>query len=299
MAGVLDGKVIIVTGAGRGIGQAIARGCAGEGARVVIADYGLAMDGSGPDPAVAEAAAAQIRESGGEAIGVAGNVARKEGADAIIAAALGAWGRIDGLVNCAGVLRHRPFLELTESDFDAVIASHLKGHFLMYHGVLTQMVSQGTGGSLIGISSGYVMGDPGRTPYRAAKAGIVGLTKSVAMAGIEHKVRANVIAPIAETRMTQASQLPIHMSPDDIAPMAAYLLSDAAQGITGEVYSVHGETIAIWADAHEQRKIATQGRWTQERIAAQIAWLRGDAPAAMPPVPPVPGTAMPKAEPEV
>jgi len=300
MAGVLDGKVVIITGAGRGIGQGIARGCAAEGARVVVADFGLAMDGSSPDPSVAEASAVAIRDSGGEAIGVAGNVARKEGADAIIAAALTEWGRIDGLVNCAGVLRHRPFLELTEADFDAVIASHLKGHFLMYHGVLTRLVKQGTGGSLIGISSGYVMGDPNRTPYRAAKAGIVGLTKSVAMAGIEHGVRANVIAPIADTRMTKASQLPITWSPDDIAPMAAFLLSDAAQGITGEVYSVHGETIAIWADPHEQRRIASpSGRWTQERIAAQIGWLRADAPAAMPPVPSVPETAMPQAEPEV
>jgi len=296
----LDGKVVIVTGAGRGIGQAIARGCAGEGARVVVADYGLAMDGSSPDPAVAEAAADEIRAGGGEAIAVAGNVARKEGADAIVAAALEAWGSVDGLVNCAGVLRHRPFLELTEADFDAVIASHLKGHFLMYHGVLTQMVKQGSGGSLIGISSGYVMGDPNRTPYRSAKAGIVGLTKSVAMAGIEHSVRANVIAPIADTRMTKASQLPITWSPDDIAPMAAYLLSDAAEGITGEVYSVHGNTISIWADAHEQRRIASPaGRWTQEQIAAQIAWLRADAPTTMPPVPPVPETAMPLAEPEV
>jgi NAD(P)-dependent dehydrogenase (short-subunit alcohol dehydrogenase family) len=299
MAAALEGKVIIVTGAGRGIGRAIAGGCAGEGARVVIADYGLAMDGSTPDPTVAQAAATEIRAEGGQAIGVAGNVARKEGVDAIIAAALDEWGRVDGLVNCAGVLRHRPFLELTEADFDAVIASHLKGHFLMYHGVLTQMVKQGGGGSLIGISSGYVMGDPNRTPYRSAKAGIVALTKSVAIAGIEHGVRANIIAPIADTRMTRASQLPITMSPDDVAPMAVYLLSEAANGITGEVYSVHGNTIAIWADAHEQRKIAGPARWTQEAISAQIAWLRADAPGGQPPMPPVPDTAMPKAEPEV
>lgn len=295
----LDGKVIIVTGAGRGVGRGIAGGCAGEGARVVVADYGLAMDGSSPDPSVAEAAASEIRDEGGEAIGVAGNVARKDGADSIIAAALDKWGRVDGLVNCAGVLRHRPFLELTEADFDAVIASHLKGHFLMYHGVLTRMAKQGGGGSLIGISSGYVMGDPNRTPYRSAKAGIVGLTKSVAMAGVEHGVRANVIAPIADTRMTQASQLPITWSPDDIAPMAAFLLSDAAEGITGEVYSVHGNTISIWADAHEQRRVSNHARWSQAEIAAQIGWLRADAPSAMPPVPPVPETARPKAEPDI
>jgi NAD(P)-dependent dehydrogenase (short-subunit alcohol dehydrogenase family) len=295
----LDDKVVIVTGAGRGIGLAIAKGCAAEGARVVVADYGLAMDGSAPDPTIAQNAAALLRKAGGEAIGISANVARKNGADAIIGVAQEEWGRIDGLVNCAGVLRHRPFLELTEADFDAVIASHLKGHFLMFQGVMVQMVKQGGGGSLIGISSGYVMGDPNRTPYRAAKAGIVGLTKSVAMAGAEHGVRANVIAPIAETRMTHASQLPIAWSPDDIAPMAAFLLSDAADAISGEVYSVHGNTISIWADAFEQRRINSEARWTQAGIAAQIGELRAQATRQFPPVPPVPGTAMPQAEPEV
>ena len=299
MVGALGGKVVIVTGAGRGIGKGIAKGCAAEGARVVVADYGLAMDGSSPDPAVAQAAATEIREDGGEAIGVAGNVARKEGADAIVAAALGEWGRIDGLVNCAGVLRHRPFLELTEADFDAVIASHLKGHFLMYHCVLKQMVKQGTGGSLIGISSGYVMGDPNRTPYRAAKAGIVGLTKSVAMAGIEHGVRANVIAPIAETRMTRASQLPFSMQPGDIAPMAAYLLSDVAEGVTGEVFSAAGNRIGIWDDAQERDFAENSGRWSQEQVAAAVDRMRAGHEWQAPAVPPLPDTAMPQAEPEV
>jgi NAD(P)-dependent dehydrogenase (short-subunit alcohol dehydrogenase family) len=295
----LDGKVVIVTGAGRGIGQGIARGCAAEGARLVVADFGLAMDGSSPDPSVAEVSAAAIRDIGGEAIGVAGNVARKDGADAIIAAALREWGRIDGLVNCAGVLRHRPFLELTEADFDAVIASHLKGHFLMYHGVLTQMVKQGTGGSLIGISSGYVMGDPNRTPYRAAKAGIVGLTKSVAMAGIEHGVRANVIAPIADTRMTKASQLPFTMQPEDIAPTAAFLLSAAASGVNGEVFSVAGNRIGIWDDAQERDFAENETRWTQAEVAEAVGRMRAGHEWQAPPVPPLPDTAIPQADPEV
>jgi len=295
----LRDKVVIVTGAGRGIGRAIASACAAQAAKVVVADYGILLDGSAPDPSVAEEAAAAIRAEGGEAIAVAGNVARMEGANSIVDAALGQWGRIDGLVCCAGILRHRPFLELTESDFDAVIATHLKGHFLMFQSVMRQMVEQGTGGSLIGFSSGYLLGDPARTPYRAAKAGIVALVKSVAMAGTEHGIRANAIAPIAETRMTHASKLPISAAPEDIAPMAVYLLSDASKELAGEVFSVAGNAIGVWDDAHEIGRVANPTRWTQDEIAGRIDELMADRNAAPVPVPPLPDSAKPTAEPEV
>jgi NAD(P)-dependent dehydrogenase (short-subunit alcohol dehydrogenase family) len=297
MADNLKDKVVIVTGAGRGIGKAIAMACAADGAKVVVADFGVEFDGSDPDVSVAGAVAAEIAAAGGQAVPVMASVTVKEGAAAILAAAIDTWGRIDGLVCCAGIVRHRPFLELTEADFDAVVATHLKGHFLMFHAVLTRMVEQGTGGSLIGISSGYLMGDPARTPYRAAKAGIVALTKSVAMAGAEHGVRANVIAPIADTRLTRASQLPIDMAPEDIGPMAVYLLSDRATRLNGEVFSVSGKTIALWQDPLERRRVANAERWTQDEIEASMRWLMADGMASLPPVPPVPDSAMPKAEP--
>lgn len=299
MSGCLADKVVIVTGAGSGIGRAIAMGCAAEGARIVIADIGAQLDGSGLDSGVAQIAADEIAAAGGQAIAASENVGRSEGADAIIEAALAEWGRIDGLVCCAGVLRHRPFLELTESDFDAVISSHLKGHFLMFQGVLTQMVKQGDGGSLIGISSGYVLGDPNRTPYRAAKAGIIALTKSVAMAGVEHDVRANVIAPIAETRMTRASQIPITAQPEDIAPAATYLLSDRAAAISGEVFSVSGNRIAIWKDPEERDSAENPHRWTLDEVDAAMAGLIGDDGWQSLPMPAVPAAAMPQGEPEV
>ena len=299
MAGELAGKIVIVTGAGRGIGRAIALGCAAAGARVVAADYGVAFDGSAPDPAIVAEVAAEIAAAGGKACAVNANVASKAGAAAIVDAALSHWGRIDGLVNCAGIVRHRPFLELTEEDFDAVIAVHLKGHFLMYHAALSAMAKQGGGGSLIGIGSGYVLGDPARAPYRSAKAGIIALTQSVAMAGAEHLVRANVISPIAATRLTAASQLPIEASPDDIAPMAVHLLSDRAAAVTGEVFSVFGKRIAVWGEAREEAEAVQNSRWTPDQIAAAMPGLLAARQAGPNRSPPLPESAQPGALPEV
>ncbi len=299
MTPILQDKVVIVTGGGRGIGRAIASACAAHGARVVVADYGTALDGSSPDASVAEDAVRVIENDGREAIAVAANVARKEGAQTIIEAALSRWGKVDGLVCCAGILRHRPFLELTESDFDAVIATHLKGHFLMYQCVMAQMVKQGGGGSLIGIGSGYVMGDPARAPYRTAKAGIVGLTKSVALAGSEHGVRANVISPIADTRMTKASQLPFDAAPEDIAPMAVYLLSDQSKDLTGEVFNVFGNTISVWDDAREHGRLSSASRWTPAEISGRIDELMAGRETRPSLAPPLPESAMPVAEPDI
>ena len=196
-------------------------------------------------------------------------------------------------------MRHRPFLELTEADFDSVIAVHLKGHFLMYHAVLTAMVAQGNGGSLIGIGSGYVLGDPARAPYRTAKAGIIALTQSVALAGAEHGVRANVISPIAETRLTQASQLPIAAPPEDIAPMAVYLLSDRAAAITGEVFSVFGKRIGIWGEARETAEATQSARWTPDEIDAAMPGLIAGRQLRPNPSPPLPDSAKPMAQPEI
>ncbi len=297
MAGELFDKNIIVTGAGRGIGRAIALACATAGARVVVADFGVAFDGSAPDPSIAVGVVDEIAAQGGEAIGLSANVASKAGAAAIVGACQSAWGRIDGLACCAGIVRHRPFLELTEADFDAVIAVHLKGHFLMYHGVLSAMAAQGTGGSLIGIGSGYVLGDPARAPYRTAKAGIIALTQSVALAGSEYGVRANVISPIAETRLTQASQLPIAAPPEDIAPMAVYLLSDRAEAITGEVFSVFGKRIAVWGEARETGEVSQTTRWSPGEIDAAMPRLMVGRQASHNPSPPLPDSAKPGAEP--
>ncbi len=157
-------KIIIVTGAGRGIGRGIALAAAAAGAKVIVADHGAALDGAGTDPAVAQGVADEIMAQGGAAVAVGDTVTTMQGARNIVDAALSTWNRVDGLVCCAGILRHRPFLELTEADFDAVIATHLKGHFLMFQTALAAMVRQGNGGSMIGIGSGYVLGDPRARP---------------------------------------------------------------------------------------------------------------------------------------
>jgi len=291
----LADKVVIVTGAGRGIGRAIARMAAQEGAKILAADIGAELDGSDADSSVADAVAKEIAQSGGTAKAISQSVATREGARAIVDCALDNWGRVDGLVCCAGILRHRPFMELTEFDFDAVIATHLKGHFLMFQSAFKAMVANGHGGSLIGIGSGYVLGDPARAPYRSAKAGIVGLTKSVALAGQEYGIRANVISPIADTRMTEASNLKIGSSPEDIAPMAVYMLSERSAMITGEVFSVYGQSISSWEDPHEDRSIRSETRWTVDAIERAMPWLRGSQAARSGPAsPPLPKSAQPR-----
>ena len=284
----LTGKTVVVTGAGRGIGRAIACAAATAGAKVVVADNGGGLHGGSASPDVAEEVVREIAAQDGEAVAVAESVATMEGARAIVDAGVRSWGRIDGVVCCAGILRHRPFLELSETDFDQVIATHLKGHFAIFQASLAAMVAGGNGGSLIGISSGYGQGDPARAPYRAAKAGIVALTKSVSLAGAEHGVRANVISPIANTRMTKSSALQFDSEPEDIAPMAVYLLSDRAMHITGEVFSVAGRTISVWADPHERKSARHHSRWQSDDIDGVISWLLHNPQSrgvVMPPLP--------------
>lgn len=290
----LTGKVVIVTGGGSGIGRGIALAAASAGAKVVVADIGVTLHGDAQDTPVADQVVAEISAQGGQAIAATDSVATTQGARNNVGAALTAFGQVDGVVCCAGILRHRPFLELTEADFDAVVATHLKGHFLMFQATLAAMVDKGNGGSMIGISSGYLSGDPARAAYRSAKAGVVALTKSAALAGQEHGVRANVISPVANTRMTKASNLKFDSDPADIAPMAVYLLSDRATGINGEVFGVFGNSIALWEDAFEGKKAQHHSRWKQADIDAIMPWLISGTGATMAAPPPLPDTAKPK-----
>ncbi len=288
---VLDGKVVIVTGGGRGIGRAIAIGVAGAGGRVVVADSGVTLRGGDATAQVAGEVVDDIVAGGGDAVAFTGDMATMSGARGAIDTALKRWSRLDGAVCCAGILRHGPFQDLTEEDFDAVVRTHLKGHFVMLQSAFKLFLERGDEGSLVAITSGYLLGDPLRSSYRAAKAGVVALTKSVALAGGPYRIRANAIAPLANTRMTEASQLQFDSDPDDIAPVAVFLLSDGGRDISGEVFSVSGNTIGTWKDPQPSRTARHWQRWQNDDIGTVMPWLL--AQDAQPANPPLPGVAQP------
>ena len=273
LSGFLQDKVVAITGAGRGIGRCIALDAARAGAKVVVADYGVGMDGSEPSSAVADEVVAEIEALGGEAIAAATDVGSMAGGEAVVEAAMDTWGRIDGAVCVAGILRERMLFNMSEDEFDDVIRVHLKGTFTVYRAAAAVMRKQDGGGSLIGFTSGvWALGSVAQANYSAAKGGIVSLSYSAAVGLERYGVRANVIAPVARTRMSAnvPMQLAENGDPEDVSPMAVYLLSDQAKHITGQVYSVVGNKIAVWSQPKEVRSMYNDGRWTPEQIDERL-----------------------------
>jgi NAD(P)-dependent dehydrogenase (short-subunit alcohol dehydrogenase family) len=272
MAGFLEGKVVAVTGGGGGIGRAVALAAATEGAKVLVADYGVGMAGEDPSSEVADAVVAEIDKAGGEGIAVADDISKMESGERLIATAVKTWGRIDGVVAVAGILRERMLFNMAEDEWDAVIATHLKGHFTVFRAAAAVMRKQEGGGALVGFTSGAFQGSVAQANYSAAKGGIVSLVRSAAVGLHRYGVTANAIAPIARTRMSAnvPSELAEMGDAEDIAPMVIYLLSDKAKHITGQVYTVVGTKIAVWNQPAEVRAMWAEGRWTPEEIAARI-----------------------------
>jgi NAD(P)-dependent dehydrogenase (short-subunit alcohol dehydrogenase family) len=271
MAKYLEGKTVAVTGAGRGIGRAIALACAAEGAKVVVNDYGVSIDGKEPTSEVANGVVEEIKKAGGTAVANAQSVATMEGGASIVKTAIDSFGRIDAVVCVAGILRERMLFNLNEEDWDPVIATHLKGTFTVFRHAAAVMREQKSG-TLIGFTSGAFSGSVAQANYSAAKGGIVSLVRSAAAGMHRYGVTANCIAPVAKTRMS--ANVPMEISgigeAEDIAPMVVYLVSDKARHITGQVYTVSGGKIAVWNQPVEVRAMFKDGRWTPREIEQRL-----------------------------
>jgi NAD(P)-dependent dehydrogenase (short-subunit alcohol dehydrogenase family) len=270
---MLQDKVIAVTGAGRGIGRAVALLCAAEGAKVVVNDFGVSIDGAEPSSEVAGAVVAEIEAAGGEAIALADDISTMEAGERLVAAAVDRWGQLDGVVTVAGILRERMLFNMSEEEWDGVIDTHLKGTFTVFRAASAVMRKQEGGGSLVAFASGVGMwGSVSQPNYAAAKGGIVALMRSAALGLSKYNINANAIAPVASTRMQ--ANVPGGTAetgdPEDVAPMVVYLLSDAAREITGQTYTVVGGRIALWSQPRETKEISKDGRWTPQELAERI-----------------------------
>lgn len=291
MAKMLEGRVAVVTGAGRGIGRGIALLMAREGARVVVNDYGVKGDGTEPSSEPANEVVAEITKAGGEAIAVADTVATMEGGARIVNSALEKWGQVDIVVTCAGILRDRMIFNMSEEDFDAVIATHLKGTFSVVRAAVGHMRERGYGRIITFTSGSGLFGNPGQSNYGAAKSGIAGFTKVVARDLGKYGITCNAISPVAGTRMTlteayfKARELRKqqgivreergvaaieNLSPDDVAPLVVYLASDLASNVNGQVFLCTGPSYALVSPPRPVTTIFKESRWTVDELIETV-----------------------------
>jgi NAD(P)-dependent dehydrogenase (short-subunit alcohol dehydrogenase family) len=286
--GMLDGKVAIVTGGGRGIGRAVALALAGAGAKVVVDDVGVNVDGSNPDNGPADEVVDEIKAAGGEATSCYESVATMDGADAIIRKAIDTYGKLDVVVTPHGILRDRMVFNMGEEEFDEVLKVHLKGTFALMKPALAYFRQQKSGRFITFTSGAGLSGNTGQANYSAAKGGIAGLTRTAALDIGKYGVTVNCIAPAALTRMTggvsdearqkrqemglaqKSNTMSMLRDPEDIAPMVVYLASDDAWWINGHIFMCYGGTIGWYPIPEATRKMETEGRWTPEEIAKQI-----------------------------
>ena len=279
MGGRLSDKVAVVTGAGRGLGRAHALALASEGARVVVNDFGGELDGRGASASPAEAVVAEIAELGGEAAANFGDVSDPDGAEAIIESALETFGRIDILVNNAGNYRPKMIFNMSFDDWDAVVKVHLYGHFNCIRSASRRFREQ-RGGRIINTASEAWLGEAAVSNYGAAKAGIVGLTRIAARDLGKYGVTCNCICPRASTRMTEGlsfdksgdrpsmGSVINSAEPEDVGPLLAYLASDEAKDINGQVFLAYGGTISLFSEPKPIKTIFKNGRWTVDELSA-------------------------------
>jgi NAD(P)-dependent dehydrogenase (short-subunit alcohol dehydrogenase family) len=278
---MLAGKVAVVTGSGRGIGRAIAIMLAQEGAKVVVNDIGVALDGSGGDATPAQEVVSEIKKAGGEAVINNDSVAQFASAGKIIQCALDNFGRIDCLINNAGILRDSFFHKMTEEDWDLVISVMLKGSFNTSRHAAEHFRKQNSGAMVHMTSTAGLIGSTGQANYGAAKMGIVALSKSIASDMVRFNVRSNCIAPVAWTRMQESvpAKDPATIkrieqrklvTPEYNAPLAVFLVSDAAQGVNGQVFAVRKNEIFLMSQPRPIRSVHRSEGWTPRTCAEHM-----------------------------
>jgi NAD(P)-dependent dehydrogenase (short-subunit alcohol dehydrogenase family) len=293
--GVIDGRVAIITGGGRGIGASISRLFAAQGAKVVINDLGGHTDGTGGDEGPARQVAEEIIAAGGTAVADGGDIADVATGERLVDTAVKEFGKLDIVVNVAGILRDRMIFNLTEDDWDAVIRVHLKGHYSTVRPASaywrSQRNPQGHYRVINFTSVSGLDGSPGQPNYAAAKMGIIGLTYSLAQGLARYGVTANAIAPGAATRLTatvpddkrvvredRPSEEDLERSPDNIAPVALFMASEQSDWLTGRVVSSSGYEVGLYENPQIIRQVSSTAPWEYSKLAAQLE--RSFRPAA-------------------
>ncbi len=277
--GCLAGKVVVVTGAGRGIGREIALLAAAEGGRVVVNDLGGSAEGEGADTGVAQQVANEIAKAGGAAVANGDSVADPQGAERIVKTAIDNFGRIDCVVNNAGILRDRIFHRMSAVDFDAVIKVHLYGSFYMSKAAAPYFKEQESGSYVHFTSTSGLIGNLGQANYSAAKLGIVGLSKSIALDMARFNVRSNCVSPFAWSRLigtiptdtpeqkARVERIQSTMTATKIAPLCVFLASDLSKDVTGQIFTVRKDEIFLMSQPRPLRVAHKDGGWTPQAIA--------------------------------
>jgi NAD(P)-dependent dehydrogenase (short-subunit alcohol dehydrogenase family) len=296
MTGICDGRVVIVTGGGRGLGREHALEFARQGARVVVNDYGTALDGGGRSTEVADAVVEEIKALGGEAVANADDVADWTGAQTLIRTAIDSFGRLDTLVNNAGFVRDRMLANMSEQEWDAVVRVHMKGHFApLRHAAAywRELSKAGTPAEarVVNTSSGAgLLGSVGQGNYGAAKAGIAAITLMAAAEMGRYGVIVNAIAPSARTRMTEGvfeSMTAVEsgfdaMDPSNVSPLVVWLGSDEARSVTGRVFEIEGGQLSVATGWRHGTVIDKGDRWDPAELGSVISGLIADAPTPEP-----------------
>jgi NAD(P)-dependent dehydrogenase (short-subunit alcohol dehydrogenase family) len=296
--GICTGRVAVVTGAGRGLGRAHALAFAAEGAKVVVNDLGVGLDGTGGTAQPAQQVVDEIRALGGEAVAHGGDITTAEGAVSLIATAVDTFGRLDTLVNNAGFLRDRMLVNLDEDDWDAVMRVHLKGHFLPLKHAAAHWRAEAKAGRtpearVINTSSGAgLLGSVGQGNYAAAKAGIVGLTLVASAEMARYGVQVNAIAPAARTRMTEQTFVDTMaapedgafdaMAPENVSPLVVWLGSGACAGVTGRVFEAEAGRITVMEGWRPGPTADRGARWTPAQAGETALKLLAEAVTPQP-----------------